>query len=46
MSRPATPIHLTKSEREELERLARQPKAQRRHSDRARIVLKAAAGME
>lgn len=45
MSRPATSIHLSQSEREELERLARQPKAQRRYSDRARIVLKAAAGM-
>lgn len=45
MSRPATVIHLTDPEREELERLARQPKAQRRHSDRARIILKAADGM-
>lgn len=45
MSRPATPIHLTEFERKELERLARKPKAQRRHSDRARIILHAAAGM-
>lgn len=45
MSRPATVIRLTYPEREELERLARQPKAQRRHSDRARIILKAADGM-
>jgi len=45
MSRPATVIRLTNLERQELERLARQPKVERRHSDRARIILKAADGM-
>lgn len=45
MSRPATIIRLTDHERRELERLARQPKVQRRYSDRAQIILKAAEGM-
>lgn len=45
MSRPATPINLTPNERAELERLVRLPKTQRRHSDRARIILKAADGL-
>lgn len=45
MARPATTICLSESERKELERLARQPTAQRRHSDRASIILKAASGM-
>lgn len=45
MSRPATVIRLSDIERQELERLARQPKAQRRYSDRARMILKAADGL-
>lgn len=45
MSRPATSINLTPNERTELERLVRLPKTQRRHSDRARIILKAADGL-
>ena len=44
MSRPCTPINLTSEEKAELERLVRAPLTQRRHADRARIVLEAARG--
>jgi transposase len=44
MSRPCTPINLTSEEKAELERLVRAPRTQRRHADRARIVLEAARG--
>lgn len=39
MSRPATPIHLTDTERAQLESWLRQPKAQARHAERAPIIL-------
>ena len=45
MGRKATEITLTDLEKTELENLSKAPKAQRRHSDRARIILKAAKGM-
>ena len=45
MGRKATKITLTDFEKKELENLSKAPKAQRRHSDRARIILKAAKGM-
>lgn len=44
MARPPTAIILSESERKELESLTRGPRVQRRYADRARIVLKAAAG--
>ena len=44
MSRPCTPINLSEPEKSELEKLVRAPRAQRRHADRARIVLEAARG--
>lgn len=44
MSRPCTPIHLSSHEKSELEKLIRAPRTQRRHADRARIVLEAARG--
>jgi len=44
MSRPATKITLSPSERSELQRLTRAPKTQRRFADRARIILRAADG--
>jgi hypothetical protein len=45
MARPATPIHLTDTERTQLETWVRQPKAQARHVERARIILWAAEGL-
>jgi transposase len=45
MARPATQICLSEAERQELERLVRRPTAQRRHADRASMVLRAASGM-
>ena len=44
MSRPCTPIHLSASEKAELEKLIRAPRTQRRFAERARIVLEAARG--
>lgn len=44
MSRPCTPISLSSVEKSELEKLIRAPRTQRRHADRARIVLEAACG--
>ena len=44
MSRPATPIVLSRDERKQLESMLRQPKAQARYALRARIVLCAAQG--
>jgi len=45
MARPATSIHLTETERIQLESWLRQPKAQARHVERARIILWAADGL-
>lgn len=45
MSRLATPVHLTEDQRSTLEDLLRQPKAQARFVERARIVLWAGEGM-
>ena len=45
MARPATPIVLTEAERDQLSALVKVPKTQRRHAERALIVLKAAQGM-
>ena len=45
MSRPATPIVLSRDERKQLEAMLRQPKAQARYALRARIVLCAAQGV-
>ena len=45
MARPATPIHLTDTERVQLESWVRQPKAQARHVERARIILWATDGL-
>jgi transposase len=44
MSRPCTIIKLSDLEKSELEKLIRAPRTQRRHADRARIVLEAACG--
>ncbi len=44
MSRPSTTIHLSAHEKAELEKLIRAPRTQRRHADRARIVLEASRG--
>lgn len=44
MARPPTPIVLTQLEEQELRRLTTEPKMQRRFADRARMILKAAAG--
>ena len=44
MSRPCTLIHLTAHEEAELQKLLRAPRTQKRHADRARIVLEAARG--
>lgn len=44
MSRPATPIVLSESEKNKLLELIKRPKMQRRYADRARIVLEAANG--
>lgn len=46
MGRPATPITLSPGEREQLEALVRASKTERRYAERARIVLKAAAGAD
>jgi transposase len=45
MARPATPINLTNIERAQLESWLRQPKAQSRHVERARIILWMADGL-
>jgi transposase len=45
MPRPATEIVLSRDERQQLNAVQRQPKAQARHADRARIILRAAEGM-
>lgn len=45
MARPATVIVLSESESQQLEALVRGPRTQRRYADRARMILKAAAGM-
>jgi hypothetical protein len=44
MSRPCTPITLSRAEEAELNKLIRAPRTQRRHADRARIVLEAFHG--
>ena len=44
MSRPCTPITLSLAEEAELNKLIRAPRTQRRHADRARIVLEAFHG--
>jgi transposase len=44
MGRPATKIELDQGQRTELEGLWRQPKSERRYSERARIILLAADG--
>ena len=44
MSRPATPVILSRDEQQQLDSLLRQPKAQARYALRARIILLAAEG--
>ena len=45
MARPASPIHLTDTERAQLESWLKQPKGQARYVERARIILWAADGL-
>lgn len=45
MARPATPIELSNDQRKYLEKLVRQPKAESRYVERARMILWACQGM-